>query len=559
MSIAAVPAIPGSTELPSGYPHPHASEEARAIAERGMILRVQVGSGVHGTSITGQDDRDEMGLCLEPPQFVTGLAKVPNGTVGENPTVRFEQYERHTAWDRPGGLANRSGAGDLDVIVYSARKWARLALAGNPTVLLVLFVPDEEVVYRDAAGAELVANAHRFVSRLAAVRFLGYLRGQQAAMTGQSGAHTNRPELVAVHGYDTKYAMHALRLGLQGVELLTTGRITLPVPQPHRGYLRSVRRGERSLAEVLDAIADAEARLVALRDGSAVPDQPDRAWVDAWLHRSYLDFWSRTGQLAGLKGSRAGRPGSAVSHGGTRRASQQSFGGSSSIHELLDVTIGAAGRPQGRARVASPQPWSIIAGSRSGFSSLVAREMTSSVPRARQGRPDRAEQRLDRVDPHHQVEPAGPRGGQVKQVGGHVTDRRPWVLPDGPLDRGRRDIEAGDRVAQARQELRVVAEAAADDKGALAPAVEALARRPLGQVRVGAAAHGTTASPASASAYSRSNQPLSSPATAASAASALARALSLRSSSIPTICDSTRASRADGSAASRKRIVRNRG
>ena len=63
------------------------------------------------------------------------------------------QYERHTAWDRPGGLANRSGAGDLDVIIYSARKWARLA----------------------------------------ADRFLGYLRGQRAAMVGAAGAHTNRP------------------------------------------------------------------------------------------------------------------------------------------------------------------------------------------------------------------------------------------------------------------------------------------------------------------------------------------------------------------------------
>ena len=69
--------IPGSTELPVGFAHPHASEEARRIAEDGMILHVQVGSGVHGTSVTGQDDRDEMGLCLEPPQFVTGLAQVP--------------------------------------------------------------------------------------------------------------------------------------------------------------------------------------------------------------------------------------------------------------------------------------------------------------------------------------------------------------------------------------------------------------------------------------------------------------------------------------------------
>lgn len=270
--------VAGSTVLPAGFEHPHASEEARKIAEEGMIVRVQVGSGVHGTSISGQDDRDEMGLCLEPPPFVTGLA-------------RFEQYERHTAWDRPGGVANRSGAGDLDVIIYSARKWARLALAGNPTVLLVLFVPDEEVVFRNDAGAELVDNAHRFVSRLAANRFLGYLRAQKAAMTGQADAHTNRPELVAVHGYDTKYAMHALRLGLQGVEFLTAGRITLPVPEPHRAYLRSIRRGEVPLAEVVDAITGAETELARLRETSAVPDQPDRGWVDDWLHRSHMNFW----------------------------------------------------------------------------------------------------------------------------------------------------------------------------------------------------------------------------------------------------------------------------
>ncbi len=206
-------------------------------------------------------------------------------------TVPFEQYHRHTAWDRPGGLANRSGAGDLDVVVYSARKWARLAMGGNPTVLLVLFVPDEEVVVRDAAGAELVAHADRFVSRAAADRFLGYLRAQRAAMTGEVRAHTSRPELVAEHGYDVKSAMHALRLGVQGVELLTTGRITLPVPEPDRTYLRRIRRGEVPLTEVVAAVQDAEARLVALRDSPAVPPEPDRAWVDGWLHRSHLAYW----------------------------------------------------------------------------------------------------------------------------------------------------------------------------------------------------------------------------------------------------------------------------
>jgi len=283
--------IYGSRSLPAGFRHPHASEEAREIAEAGMILRVQVGSGVHGTSISGQDDRDEMGICLEPARFVTGLARVPRGIDGDNVNVEFEQYERHTVWDEPGGLANRSGAGDLDVVIYSARKWCRLALAGNPTVLLALFVPDSDVVYRNAYGVELVDNAHRFVSKLAADRFLGYLESQRAAMVGESKARTNRPEMVAVHGYDTKFAMHALRLGVQGAELLTTGRITLPVPEPDLSYLRQVRRGEIPLAEVIDRIDHAAGRLVQLRDATGLPPQPDRRWVDAWLHRSHLSFW----------------------------------------------------------------------------------------------------------------------------------------------------------------------------------------------------------------------------------------------------------------------------
>ena len=280
----------GRTDLPPGFDHPHASEQARHIAERGTVLRAQVGSGVHGTSVEGQDDRDEMGICLEPPAYVTGVAQVPAGTASDA-RVPFEQYQRHTVWDRPGGLANRSGAGDLDVVVYSARKWARLALAGNPTVLLLLFVPDAEVVHRDARGAELVANADRFVSRLAADRFLGYLGSQRRAMTGEVGAHTNRPELVARHGYDTKYAMHALRLGVQGIELLTTGRITLPVGGPAGAHLRAVRRGEVPLREVVEHVREAERELERLRTASHVPPEPDRDWVDGWLHRSYTSFW----------------------------------------------------------------------------------------------------------------------------------------------------------------------------------------------------------------------------------------------------------------------------
>jgi hypothetical protein len=51
-------------------------------------------SGVHGTSVTGEDDRDEMGLCLEPARFVTGLARVPDGTPADHGSVAVDSLRR---------------------------------------------------------------------------------------------------------------------------------------------------------------------------------------------------------------------------------------------------------------------------------------------------------------------------------------------------------------------------------------------------------------------------------------------------------------------------------
>jgi len=97
-------------------------------------------------------------------------------------SIRFEQFERHPAWDRDGGLRNRSGAGDLDVIVYSLRKRARLAADDNPTVLPPPFVPEDEIVVGSPTADEVRANAHRFARQRSIQRFLGHLESQPAAM-----------------------------------------------------------------------------------------------------------------------------------------------------------------------------------------------------------------------------------------------------------------------------------------------------------------------------------------------------------------------------------------
>lgn len=254
-------------------PMKHHSPEFAEIAERGTILRCQVGSGLHGTAVEGQDDRDEMGLCLEPAEYVVG-------------TRRFEQYIFRT---QPEGV--RSGPGDLDLIVYSLRKWMRLALTGNPTVVLPLFVPDNEIVRITDLGHELRANADRIVSRQAGPRFAGYLRSQRRRMT-EGNIKVNRPELIEKYGFDTKYAMHMVRLGVQGVELLETGRMTLPIAEPWLTWLRDLRQGRHSQAEAVEAAADLEAKLETLTTRtSPLPAAPDREWADAWLVRAHVEAW----------------------------------------------------------------------------------------------------------------------------------------------------------------------------------------------------------------------------------------------------------------------------
>ena len=123
--------------------------EDRAVAEPNTILLGIVGSTVHGVTVESADDRDEMGICIEPPEYVAGLRL-------------FQQWVYRT---QPEGT--RSGPGDIDRTVFSLRKWCRLALAGNPTVMLLLHVPDEQCSVLEEPGRVLRANTHWFASRRA--------------------------------------------------------------------------------------------------------------------------------------------------------------------------------------------------------------------------------------------------------------------------------------------------------------------------------------------------------------------------------------------------------
>lgn len=248
---------------------------SREIAEPNTILRVEVGSGVHGIAVEGTDDRDEMGICLEPPEYVIGLK-------------HFEQWVHRT---QPEGA--RSGHGDLDLTIYSARKWCSLALKGNPTVLLPLFVPSKHIIIESVEGYQLRDLAWAFASKRAGNAFLGYMQQQRQRLTGERGQkNVKRPELVDAYGYDTKYMGHILRLGYQGIEYMTTGRLTLPMEESARTFIKQVRTGDIGYNEAMTRAGELESELKEAFDMSPLPDEPEYDVVNRWLIKRYMQWWA---------------------------------------------------------------------------------------------------------------------------------------------------------------------------------------------------------------------------------------------------------------------------
>ncbi|MBV9820357.1 MAG: nucleotidyltransferase domain-containing protein [Solirubrobacterales bacterium] len=269
------------------------SDLAEAIARRGCILRGIVGSTVHGLSNPGTDDRDEMGACIEPREYVTGLRS-------------FEHWVFRT---QPEGAL--SGPGKLDLTIYGLRKYCRLALKGSPTVLLLLFIEGDDVLERAQLGAELQALAPAFVSARAGRACLGYVDAQRRGLVGDRHATRTR-ELSSEHGYDTQVrdARAAHRTPGAGTTehraRHAPGRRTGTEPATGgasgRGAAARCRRGllKDSPRKVLHRLHQQSVRLEDTVLASALPEEPDREAVDRFLVDAYDRAWCGELDLPGL-------------------------------------------------------------------------------------------------------------------------------------------------------------------------------------------------------------------------------------------------------------------
>jgi len=237
--------------------------------QENLIMACIGGSQAHGAKLGATDDTDWYGLYIPPPIKVLGLER-----------------EEHFVFTT-GGKLGGNGPQDVDVCLYTLMKWAGLAAKGNPSALHFLFAPLE---FTTNTWERFSSRPELFLAKGHVKPFLGFADDQMKRLLGEKGQkNIHRAELEEMHGYDTKYAMHVIRLYGEAKELMEYGRITLP--RPNKDELIEIRKGKYSLAEIRELGAQLESEALAAQVTSPLPDKVDRDTISGLLAEAHLQLW----------------------------------------------------------------------------------------------------------------------------------------------------------------------------------------------------------------------------------------------------------------------------
>jgi predicted nucleotidyltransferase len=232
------------------------------------------GSALHGAKVSGYDDLDIYGVYVEPPEKIIGV----------------DSYE-HFVWSTSTN-ERKNDSSDIDITLYGLQKWAHLACKGNPSILHAIFAKNALPVPAGAFDTWFHAVEKyrlQFLCRKHYKQFLGFATAQLMRMTGERSRNVNRPDLVAKYGYDTKFAMHIIRLLIECEELMRSGIITLPSPQ--KDLLIAIRNGEYTEDWVIRNATERSEICRAAEASSPLQPEIDRNFVSRVIADAYRRHW----------------------------------------------------------------------------------------------------------------------------------------------------------------------------------------------------------------------------------------------------------------------------
>lgn len=271
------------------------------MAQDNLVLKAVVGSKMYGTS-TEDSDTDVMGVFIPNKDYTLGIMHCEQVEIKTNPSSNPRANTRE----------------DCDTVIYSLPKFFKMLTANNPTALELMFARDT-IVFNTEIGRRIQANTHLFVSQKAKHTYCGYAFAQKqkvlnkkdrysqfaaalesikeleergidrlpaklelntdliqagywrilekgtpvkdarTALEAELSAYGRRLDQVMQLGYDPKFICHVIRLLDEGIELLQTGRIELPLKSAP--LVLSIKQGHHALPWILSEIEAREARI----------------------------------------------------------------------------------------------------------------------------------------------------------------------------------------------------------------------------------------------------------------------------------------------------------
>lgn len=189
---------------------------------------------------------------------------------------RFEQYQEHHVEDRD-ALAGHGRVYDLTI--FGIVKFFALAMENNPNIIDSMFMPTTCVLHSTRVGNLVRENRRLFLHKGAWPKFKGYAYSQlhKLAIKQPRG---KRAELVAEHGFDTKFAYHVVRLVGEVEQILVEGDIDL---QRANEQLKAIRRGEWTEERLRRWFAEKESQLERAYAESTLRATPDEGRIKALL------------------------------------------------------------------------------------------------------------------------------------------------------------------------------------------------------------------------------------------------------------------------------------
>lgn len=279
---------------------------------RDTIFLTLAGSQAHGTSRPGSDV-DLRGVCIAPLDVRVSLF----GT--------FEQFEgtldgtlEATVRARLGSHETAAAALDVktETVIYDLAKFLRLCAAANPNALEILFADERDWLLETPTWRRLYDARHRFLTTRLQQTYIGYAMAQLARIESHRVWLRDPPErapardgfpteteyraamkrweafnrwkrernperaaLEARYGYDTKHAMHLVRMLLTGRDVLRFGELC--VRRPEAAMLLAVRDGAYTYDALLEEVRVLEAAIASAAVASTLPADVDYAEIDA--------------------------------------------------------------------------------------------------------------------------------------------------------------------------------------------------------------------------------------------------------------------------------------